>query len=558
MRTLLINLTRFGDMLQSQPLVTELTDSGHTVGVVCLDNFAPAAALLKGVEAIYPLPGGKLLAGMDQDWRRALVDTHTFTHQTRTSFAPDCVINLTSTPAGRLLTRHLGEGLPIRGFGLDSLGFGANGTVWTSFFEAASRRRGCSPFNIVDVFRRAAGLGQQPARNTLLPPTPEAGQVLTDRLSQVLSGSSLHTRQLIALQLGASEPRRQWPAEYFANVACSLIQAGYTPVLVGSAQERHLAKACLEACSQQSADSPAGIIDLTGTTTLPQLATLLALCKLLITNDTGTMHLSAGLGTPCVALFLATAQPWDTGPYLADCLCLEPDMPCHPCGFGTQCPNNEACRTRILPETVLALSLSRLKGEFFAAPPDETGTARIWRSQWGNDGFMDLRSLSGHENAPRTVWLRLQRHFYRQFLDLCDRHSGSDQVCSPSVPALVHIAGPSEIPRLPEDIRLSLLRILEQAEGLLLLIEQTGALLQVGTGGTHLGQRFLGAVHRLTALFEEPAPLGGFDVLGRLWFTVTQERGDDLAAVLRVVTLLRHCLNAWATTLDSVEFSKYS
>lgn len=560
MRTLLINLTRFGDLLQSQPLVTELTDSGHTVGVVCLDNFASAAALLRGVDAIYPLPGGKLLANLDQDWRHALVNTHAFTRQTRTNFNPECVINLTSTPAGRLLTRHLGEGLPTRGFGLDALGFGANGTVWTSFFEAASRRRGCSPFNIVDVFRKAAGLGNSRARNALREPDPEAVQALVE---QPELGKALKSGRLIALQLGASEPRRQWPVEYFAAVACGLIQAGYTPVLVGSTQERPLADACLAAslaaCPPQSADaSPAPLLDMTGNTTLPQLAALLAHCKLLITNDTGTMHLAAGLGTPCVALFLATAQPWDTGPYLADCLCLEPDMPCHPCGFGTQCPHNEACRMRILPETVLALALSRLKGEYFAAPVvlSKEGTARIWHSRWEPDGFMNLYSLSGHENSPRTVWLRLQRHFYRQYLDLCD--SQPAQSLLPSAPALApaHFVGPSEMAPLPEDIRTPLLRVLEQAGGLLLLIEQTGALLLSGAGGPQLGQRFLGAVHRLTALLEEPAPLGGFDALGRLWFTVTQERGEDLAAVLRVVALLRHCLTAWAATLNGTIFAE--
>lgn len=547
MRTLLINLTRFGDLLQSQPLVTELTNAGHTVGVVCLDNFASAAALLKGVHAIYPLPGSQFLADMDQNWQLALAHAHAFTHQTRTNFAPECVINLTSTPAGRLLAKHLGEGLPTQGFGLDSLGFGANGTVWTSFFEAASRRRGCSPFNIVDVFRKAAGLGNEPARNMLRDPTPEAVHALLTRpeLTQTLKSD-----RLIALQLGASEPRRQWPVEYFAHVACGLIRAGYTPVLVGSEQERHLATACMACCARQIGDPPTPLIDLTGATTLPQLAALLAHCKLLITNDTGTMHLSAGLGTPCVALFLATAQPWDTGPYLADCLCLEPDMPCHPCGFGTQCPHNEACRRRILPETVLTLALHRLKGELFPAkPPHEDHTARIWLSLWGDDGFMDLRSLSGHENAPRTVWLRLQRHFYRQYLDLCDSHTAPDHTSSFSDSNHAHFAAPCKIPNLPDDIRRPLLHMLEQAAGLLLIIEQTGSMLQSNAGGPQVGQRFLSAVHRLTALLEEPAPLGGFDALGRLWFTITQERGDDLSAVLRVVTLLRQCLTTWAATL---------
>ena len=45
------------------------------------------------------------------------------------------------------------------------------------------------------------------------------------------------------------------------------------------------------------------------------LAAVLRQSRLIVTNDTGTMHLAAGLGVPVLALFLATAQPWDTGPY---------------------------------------------------------------------------------------------------------------------------------------------------------------------------------------------------------------------------------------------------
>ena len=59
---LLLNLTRFGDLLQSQPLIQDLHDSGHRVGLVYLDNFAAALPLLRHVDAAWPLPGAKLMA----------------------------------------------------------------------------------------------------------------------------------------------------------------------------------------------------------------------------------------------------------------------------------------------------------------------------------------------------------------------------------------------------------------------------------------------------------------------------------------------------------------
>ncbi|MFT3957954.1 MAG: hypothetical protein QM665_02425 [Desulfovibrio sp.] len=69
--TLVINLTRFGDLLQCQPLIEDLHRQGQTVHLVCLDNFSSAQPLLRHVERTWPLPGARLMADMDKDWRIA-------------------------------------------------------------------------------------------------------------------------------------------------------------------------------------------------------------------------------------------------------------------------------------------------------------------------------------------------------------------------------------------------------------------------------------------------------------------------------------------------------
>ena len=69
--TLVINLTRFGDLLQCQPLIEDLHRQGQTVHLVCLDNFSSAQPLLRHVERTWPLPGARLMADMDKGWRIA-------------------------------------------------------------------------------------------------------------------------------------------------------------------------------------------------------------------------------------------------------------------------------------------------------------------------------------------------------------------------------------------------------------------------------------------------------------------------------------------------------
>ena len=100
MNVLVINMTRLGDLLQSQPTVAGLKAQGHRVGLACLDNFAPAAALMQGLDGLFPIPGARLLARLDRDWRLALAAYCEAVDRVRREFAPDLVVNLTpSEPA---------------------------------------------------------------------------------------------------------------------------------------------------------------------------------------------------------------------------------------------------------------------------------------------------------------------------------------------------------------------------------------------------------------------------------------------------------------------------
>ena len=372
--TLVINLTRFGDLLQCQPLIEDLHCQGQAVHLVCLDNFSSAQPLLRHVERTWPLPGARLMADMDKDWRIATALLLEFARAVRSEARPDCVVNLTTTLPARLLTGLLAGGqvdgqAEIRGFCLDAHGFGQNRGIWSTFLNSGATNRLSAPFNLADMFRMV-GAPHTPAaadvqpRQRLADPPGEA-LVAADAL---LAEAPPETCGFVTMQLGASEARRQWPAYFFAEVGDRLWRdRKLCPVLLGSPAERPLAEAYAQAAQGHW-------VDAVGKTNLTQLAALLRRSKLLFTNDTGTMHLAAGLGVPCLAIFLATAQPCDTGPYLPGCCCLEPALPCHPCPFGRPCPNNLACVTHISPRSVESLALSWLDaGRWDAAPLDLVG-----------------------------------------------------------------------------------------------------------------------------------------------------------------------------------------
>ncbi len=131
--------------------------------------------------------------------------------------------------------------------------------------------------------------------------------------------------KLILLQPGARWENKRWPATHFAElVRLTLLKfpAVQFAVLGGKDEKMLGEKICKVA--------PNKVLNLCGTTTLPEMIEWVRRGDLLVTNDTGPMHVAAALGKPLVALFGPT-EPRRTGPYgqLQNVMRLE--LPCSPC-----------------------------------------------------------------------------------------------------------------------------------------------------------------------------------------------------------------------------------
>lgn len=112
-----------------------------------------------------------------------------------------------------------------------------------------------------------------------------------------------------ALLIPGSSPTRKikrWPAERFAGVANALVACGVTPVLIGTASERDVCTHIIAACSQA--------IDLSGRTSLFDLAALARSATWAIGNDTGPLHVVAASGCHTLGLFPAFSNPARHGP----------------------------------------------------------------------------------------------------------------------------------------------------------------------------------------------------------------------------------------------------
>lgn len=143
-------------------------------------------------------------------------------------------------------------------------------------------------------------------------------------------------RRLVALNPLTRWPSKRWGG--FGRLCRLLVADGWRVVLVGADRR------ALEPLEGR------GVLNLGGATGLRELACVLRRCRLLVSVDSGPMHLAAAVGTPVVALFGPTA-PWRTGPYGEGHRVLRRELSCSPC-FRRRCEDRR-CLEEIEPEEVL-------------------------------------------------------------------------------------------------------------------------------------------------------------------------------------------------------------
>ncbi len=139
-------------------------------------------------------------------------------------------------------------------------------------------------------------------------------------------------------------PAKRWPIAYFAEIAQRLDQNGYSVWLVGSAKDREVAEKIV-------ALGNASCQNLCGRTDLKAATALLSCADMVISNDSGLMHLAAALDRPLLALF-GSSSPKFTPPLSDKAQVIKLDISCSPC-FKRECPlGHFNCMNNITPNLV--------------------------------------------------------------------------------------------------------------------------------------------------------------------------------------------------------------
>ena len=281
-----------------------------------------------------------LTAAVPSRWQEALREVRGFVRHA--GLEPyDEIVNVTGSTLSNLLATVI-PSKAVQGGAIAADRTRVVHGAWITSFWASIQARAQGCFNIVDVMTRSAGV-----RPDGRGPEIEIPAAARNRMTAWLREQSLLGLPLIAVQVGASDERKRWPRPQVAAALDRLPPEWGAIVFVGTREERGLIDEARQALRRPSFDA-------SGATSVPELGALLSQCRLLLTNDTGTMHVAAAVGTRVVDLSTGPVYVHETGPYGSGHLAVEPTIACFPCAPGSVC-SHLSCRDDFVPDEIAAI-----------------------------------------------------------------------------------------------------------------------------------------------------------------------------------------------------------
>jgi lipopolysaccharide heptosyltransferase II len=327
-RILIRSSNWLGDAVMSVPAVRAIKDGRPDVHVTIAapDKIAGMWKLITEVDAIIPLPDGSLSSVV-----RLLRQQMPF----------DVAILFPNSL--RVALESWLTGIPRR------VGYRGHWRSWiVNQIVREPRKPGPPEHHSRRFLRIARECGAEPSKVEL----PNPSQTSNLKPSQSY-GLASKPQTLLGLCPGAEYgPAKRWLPERFAEAAAKITaQSSAQWILFGTKNDAAIGEQIAAAIGDRC-------VNRIGQTTLEQLIDELRQCRLLLTNDTGTMHLAPLLGVPVVAIFGST-EPLLTGPLGNGHIILRHHVECSPC-FLRECPIDFRCMKAVSADEVADAVLSLL------------------------------------------------------------------------------------------------------------------------------------------------------------------------------------------------------
>lgn len=342
-KVLVINLCQMGDLVQASPFFHDLKSRNAHLTLLVRRDQEEVARHLPGVDRIVTLDLAALKGQLREMNHQRILEAYGYVYQQLQVLFDepfDSLYNMTHTRIGALLS----EAFPASEKWGILVPDGTNRYIsgdTIRYLQQILSHRELNNIHVVDLHRALLGSPLE-KKGLFFERTPEEER----KADQILEREGIHPSDLlIGIQAGANEERKRWPASQYGELARTILKNRNARVLLFGVES--------EIPWNREIQGTAGrhIIDLAGKTDVGALASILHRCRILISNDTGTSHLAAAVGTSVISLHPGHVTFRETGPYGEGHIAIQVRMDCSPCSPLTPCDHFH-CHHVLSPEAV--------------------------------------------------------------------------------------------------------------------------------------------------------------------------------------------------------------
>ncbi len=361
---IILNLTRMGDLIQSTALFKKikLTYPESRVKLLISNEFAEIAPFLPYVDEIKPIDFtglSELLKANNFEFNSEVLRALNAMFDGILNVNYDLAVNL-SHDEFSVYFLYMLNALKNIGISVTREGTVVSNDEMIAYIFSAVKNRKVSVLNLVDIYERTLRIkrgGNKIHVNSIyLDIKKMDGE---HKELEVLKKYGIEGNDtVISFAIGASTELKKWRYDYFAELAKMLLSGNpkIKVVLLGANYDVKAGGYIETSVADER------LINLTGKTSVSDLVYVVRRSNLLITHDTGTMHIGVAAGTKLIVIYTGNVGFLETGPYAENRLLVVPDIGCFPCDFNLKCLN-PVCRELIKPEYIYDMSLMVLEKE---------------------------------------------------------------------------------------------------------------------------------------------------------------------------------------------------
>ncbi len=332
-KVLVLQLSRLGDLLQSTLLLNSLKKEGKEVYLLGDEKNQAIAKELDVIDEFIPFKIGRYLSFIKKNnFEECFAELHDFISKINNVIFFE-IYNLNHSDLNLYITDLINC--------KNKKGFKTGNNDFINFIYEILKNRKDNRFNLVDIFN-CFSFAKIKSEKLLI------NKSITDKNRNTIE-KIFKKRESIIFHLGAGHPLREWGVDNFVKLAEKVLyNFNVVITLTGGKNEKRLGNEFLENINGIYKNN---IINLIGKTDISLLKTVILKSRVLVSTDTGVMHIAAACNVNIIALFYASAFVYETGPYCKNAIIISPEKHCYPCTEFAHC-NDVNCKTDISIEDV--------------------------------------------------------------------------------------------------------------------------------------------------------------------------------------------------------------